>query len=62
MLIDVSCFYKAFEKGIKGAITSIAIFGINMKGIGVNNNSRRYHQTPMYRKRAYFKALKNRRK
>lgn len=48
MLIDVSCSYKAFEKGIKGLTTSIAIFGINMKGIGVNNNSRRYHQNPMY--------------
>ena len=61
-MIDISCCIKPFLKGIKSGIVLIEIFRINTRRIGVNNNSRRYHQNPMYRKRAYFKALKNRRK
>lgn len=37
------------------------VFFIEYRKVGVNNNSRRYQQKPMYRKRALLKNLKNRR-
>lgn len=37
------------------------VFFIGYRKVGINNNLRRYKQKPMYRKQAYFKALKNRR-
>lgn len=51
-------FLGKYEKVMRRASVLIEVFRINTRRIGVNNNSRRYHQNPMYRKRAYFKALK----
>lgn len=61
LTIDLSCCIKPFLKGIKRGIVLIEVFRINVKRKGINNNFNRYHQKPMYRKRALLKALKNRR-
>ena len=60
-LTTLNEFLGKYDKTMRRARVLIEVLLINMRGIGVNNNSRRYHQNPMYRKRAYFKALKNRR-
>lgn len=56
----VSCL-DLLSKGMHRLAVQMQVFCIECGRIGINNNLRRYKQKPMYRKQAYFKALKNRR-
>lgn len=58
---DFVSFVDHFSKSVNRIVVLLNVLGVNCRRIGANNNSRRHQKKPMIRRRAYFKALKNRR-
>ena len=54
-------FVDHFSKSVNRIVVLLNVLGVNCRRIGANNNSRRRQKKPMIRRRAYFKALKNKR-